>query len=264
MPPDEAPLGTASAADIAAALAETPTTTAPAPQPTGAEVANAIREGFSDLSQYFGARQEQVAPRPPTVREQIAALSPDQRAELERRIAANPTAHMIDLAEMMSKEQIAQFQSQAQPFIANTGSLFIDNYVTRKSQEDRLYRQIEPIFKKSVGRINKALLVQMTDAERTAQLDLHWDAAASIVYRNAAAAGSAPQNQAPTMGGSNGVNTPTNRTAGAQARAGRTFSDATLDKDDGLNELAQRLKARGLLEDADIDEINTTYQDVMI
>lgn len=250
--PEETPV-----APPAEPVAPPPTSVDPAApqtaaQPNAADIAAAAAKAAAEaVAAHFGsARTEPTAPKRQRLADQIAQLPPEQRAELEARIAANPLQASIEIARAMAAESIADFQEQAGGVISTTGSLVVDSFMRRKADSDDWYKQIAPVFQQQLGNLNMAAVAQMSQADRDAMFDLRWQAAAGTVFRKAAAS-PAPRPDPPSMGGgSNG---------GSSARA--AAKPPIYEADDGLRELTARWKAKGLMSDDDLKDIEATYQD---
>jgi hypothetical protein len=227
-----------------------------APVDNSAAIAEAVARG---LAETFGARQVQAPAPPPkmTLKQQLAMLTPEQRAQLDLQIAANPTAAMMNLAEMMTNERMEEFAQHANPYMQTSGDLFVENFITQKSGQDVMFSKIEPIFRKELSDIDVRALLQLPANQRQRQLNLRWDAAAAGLYRKAAA--SAPKPEPPQMGGGGA---PGRRALGKRPE-GAIFANPDLQKDEGLNQLIATMKRRGSLTDEDVEaiesEVNADY-----
>lgn len=254
---------------------EPPAGAAPAPgegtpQPKGAtinleDLSQALSTSMTkSLQDVFGGRKDQTQQtRRQTVREMVQALTPEQRAELESRIAANPVGSTIDLAELMAAEQIDAFTRQAQPFMETTGHLYVDNFITQKSNTDPYFKQVAPLFRDQLNDMDMRALLQLPQDARQRQLNLRWDAAMAAATRKAGGRMEV-RHDPPPIGGSSqsgGGGGGGKRERGTVA-VGRVFADPALDRDEGLTAIVANMKRRGTITDADIAEIEETYQDV--
>jgi hypothetical protein len=230
---------------------------APAPSPAydpeamAQATARAVTQSLADV---FGGRRVEQPQQRLTVKQQIAALSPEQRQQIEAAIAQNPLAGSLEIAEMIAREQTQEIMAQARPLIEMSGDSFIENFIAQQVG-DPLYRQVSPLFRKSLAHYDRAGMVNRAAAERVADLQMRWDAAAAQVYRSAATSGVRPNAQPPVLPSGSAVGAP----APASPR-GRSVIDA----DPGLQELVARLKGKGLLSDADITDVENSYHEVLI
>ena len=235
--------------------------TKPTSQIDAEAIATAVAKAMQQANDLAGKKQkpEPAAPQPKrlSMKEQLAQLSPEQRAQLDVAIAANPTGTMVELAGMIADERMATFAQQANPFMQQTGDLFVDQYITRKSATEPYFAKIEPLFREELEDVDLRDLITLPAAQRERQLNLRWQTAEAKVYRTAQA--NAPRNEPPNLGGGgSGGGNGTKPVRGARVN-GAIFTDETLAKDPGLTALVATLKARGNWTDEDTDAIQETY-----
>jgi hypothetical protein len=225
-----------------------------APAPTAQEIATATAQAVtSSLAEVFGGRRtEAAAPRPLTIEQQMANLTPEQKQALETAIANNPLAGSMEIAKLMAKEQMAEFAEQARPYITLQGNQFIQGFISQQTS-DPLFAQVKPLFQKAVANFNASSLANRAPAEVERDLQIQWDACAASVYRNVAV-GARPLGQPPSMSGGGAV--------GALPVVPATRG--VIDQDPGLAALVEQFKRKGLFNEDDKKYVEDTYQDVFI
>lgn len=226
-----------------------------APAPTAQEIATATAQAVTaSLAETFGGRRTEVPAAPRlTIKQQMANLTPEQRQALETAIANNPLAGTLEMAELIAKEQMAEFTAQAQPFIAMQGNQFIQSFIAQQAN-DPLFAQVKPLFQKAAANFNAGSLANRAPAEVERDLQMQWDACAAQVYRNVAVGGRPQAGQPPSMLGGGTVG------AAPQPPATRGVIDA----DPGLSALVAQFERRGLFNADDRKHVEDTYQDVFI
>jgi hypothetical protein len=266
------------AEELAAALAEareadggepaepaTPIAAAPVPASTNAEIAAAAAAAAAKaVADHFGATRVEGTPTPAqrrkTTKEIIAGMSPEQRAELENRLLTGGAAAQAELYEMIARDELAGFEERAQPMVGATGSLLVDSFKARMYQEDRYAKQIVPIFDRAMASVNKAALVNLSEAERYRQLKTMWESSASEMFR-AAASTAPPPARPPVMGGQRGGASSGPATSGGKPKT------KIFEQNDDLQRLVETLKNRKnpdgspMLTDEDLVYAEDTYAD---
>jgi len=236
---------------------DTPVTPA-APTIDAQAIAEAVAKALA-TSDLFGGRRQEAPPPPqqrrPTIREQYEAWSPEQKQKFDLEVSANPGKAAIAIAEAMATEQIQGMVSQATPYMHTSGELFIENFISQKSGQDRMFSKVEPMFRKELADVDVTYLLGLPAQQRIRQLNLRWDSAASQVYR-AAAASIKPD--PPIIGAGGGRGGPGGKPTKA---VGAIFSDAQLENEPAIRDLVIRLKSQDLLSDDDIANVEETYKD---
>jgi hypothetical protein len=251
--------------DVKAALDEIKEETKPTTSQLDAEaIATAVTKALSaqradDLAGNTRRKPEPTPqPRKATLKEQLAQLTPEQRAALDLQIQANPTGTMFELASMIADEKMQHFAQQANPFMQQTGDLFVDQYITRKSASEPMFTKIEPLFRQELDDVDLRELLTLPAHQRERQLNLRWQAAEAKVYRKAASEAPRPDPPVISGGGYRGSGAAGPKPKRAE---GAVFADPNLARDPGLSALVATMKRRGNWTDADTDEIEATYED---
>jgi hypothetical protein len=237
-----------------------------APAPAGASAAEIAAAVASAVAAQFGTTRIEGTPAPaqrqkkPTTREMVAAMSPEQRAELENRLLTGGAAAAAEFYEMIARDELSAFEERAAPMVASTGALLVDSFMTKKSLSDRYYAQIAPLFTKRIAGVDRGALVGLNEASRNMQLDTMWEAAAAEMFRKAATT-APPTPRPPVIGGSGGGGGSTPTSGGPKPRT------KIFEQGDGLQQLAEALKRRTLPDgtpyftDADLAWAEANYED---
>jgi hypothetical protein len=217
----------------------------PATQPSAADIGKEIA---ASMAAYFGQTRVEGTPtttqRKPKLREQLANLTPEQRADIESRVLSNPMLAISQILEQQAKETQDEVEERAQPLVASTGSLLIEAFLNRKQRDDRYYTQIAPIFVKNTQNVNRAALVGLSEGQRDQQLSVMWEAAAGAFFRAAQEKGLAtkPSSARPPIAGGG------QRTGGQPAPVRTVAANSVFGKNDDLQRLVESLGARRVID----------------
>lgn len=204
-----------------------------------------VRDALAaDPGKYFAVRDAlngAPAPQPAAQPVQPAApLSAADLAAMKQEFWDQPVQMAAKIADIARREALAEFSAEAAPIIATTSDLFIETFKSRKAAEDPMYKTIAPLFEREMGDVNRTGLLRLPPAERQRTLELRWGSASNLAFR--AASEKVERERAQNLGGGSG--------GGDDASSKK--SKSIFDRDEGLNQLAQRLAAQGLLSDEDI------------
>jgi hypothetical protein len=146
-------------------------------------------------------RQQPTGPK--TLLEAVKAMTPEKRAELEAMDQIEREAAMADLAQQMS---LNTFADASRPIIDATVMNAINAFKLSRSSEP-IAPAAAKYFDAEMGDFDRSTFYQLSEAQRTRQLELRWNSAKAKAY-DAAAAKATPRSPRNLGAGGAGGGTP--------------------------------------------------------
>lgn len=144
--------------------------------------------------------QPQAQPLAPLPNDPLELLNAKEREELEAIKLTSPDRYTQIYANLASRLTEMRIGRQAAPLIAAQAKSLVQAFKYDKSvtEKPEVYRQIAPIFDAMMAQVTDlSPLVNMTDAQRTTELELRWKSAKSEVLEKLASA--PPPKPEPTL-----------------------------------------------------------------
>lgn len=157
-------------------------------------------KGFVGVLEEAPARQAPAEAAPQLPPQPTQAQIDEWNDKLRELSVTNPLQYAAMLREGAIEEAQRRIMGQAGGVIEGAAQGFIERFKSEKKGESRFFNQIEKLFDKEVSDIPAQAMLQMSAAQRKAEMTRRWKAAAGEFFESNAK----PAQHLPTSGSSGG------------------------------------------------------------